>query len=430
MQRVFDRVREAISVSQAAYSPGRGASELILAFKLLAEKAITSQDYEFHIIMLDMSRAFDTIDRASFLNNLKEVLEPDEIHLISLLIKDVVLSVKCDNYIGREFTTNIGSPQGDCASPLIFIFELSKALEKSKEIIKSYSNPNLIKAIQSDHTYCESSEPKIETKHTFSIGQEYADDCSAGSTNADLIKELELKIPLHLKDHGLTENEDKREKFSISHNGDNTWKNTILLGSKLDTESDINRRKGLASAAWNKHSILLTNKKLPLLLRVRYFEAFISSIFLYQCGTWTLTDKLNHKIDVFQRLFLKRNVGIRHNNKSNKSISNKELYKITNQKQWSVTCQFRKLTLFGHTCRLPKGAPSRDALEESLRPVKKLVGGQKTTLISTIIRDFKTIDKTIGDAILTAPNKKEYRSLVDSVMSCSQGTLTASRQDD
>ena len=80
-----------------------------------------------------MSRAFDTIDRASVLNNLKEVLEPDEIHLISLLIKDVILSVKCDNYIGREFTTNIGSPQGDCASPLIFIFELSKALEKSKK---------------------------------------------------------------------------------------------------------------------------------------------------------------------------------------------------------------------------------------------------------------------------------------------------------
>ena len=147
MQRVFDRVREAISVSQAAYSPGRGASELILAFKLLAEKAITSQDYEFHIIMLDMSRAFDTISRASVIENLKEILNPDEIHLISLLIKDVKLSVKCDNHIGREFTTNIGSPQGDCASPLLFIFELSKALERSKELITSFSNPNTIKVI-------------------------------------------------------------------------------------------------------------------------------------------------------------------------------------------------------------------------------------------------------------------------------------------
>ena len=94
-------------------------------------------------------------------------------------------------------------------------------------------------------------------------------------------------------------------------------------------------------------------------------------------------------------------MGIKHNNKSNKSISNKELYKITHQKKWSVACKFRRLTLFGHTCRLPKGAPSFDALDESLRPVTKLIGGQKTTLISTITRDFKTIDKTIGEAILS-----------------------------
>ena len=96
-----------------------------------------------------------------------------------------------------------------------------------------------------------------------------------------------------------------------------------------------------------------------------------------------------------------------------------------------MACKFRRITLFGHTCRLPKGAPSRDALDESLRPVTKLIGGQKTTLISTITRDFKTIDKTIGEAIITAPNKKEYRKLVDSVMSVSEETLlTASRQDE
>ena len=75
VQRVFDRTRESISVSQVAYSPDRGASELILTFKLLAEKAITSQNYEFHIIMLDMFRAFDTTYRASVLNKLKRNLK-------------------------------------------------------------------------------------------------------------------------------------------------------------------------------------------------------------------------------------------------------------------------------------------------------------------------------------------------------------------
>ena len=241
--------------------------------------------------MLDMSRAFDTISRASVIDNLKEILNPDEIHLISLLIKDVTLQVKCDNQIGRKFITNLGSPQGDCASPLLFIFELSKALEKSKELIKSYSNPNLVKNINKDHPYCKKEENKQEIKHVFSIGQEYADDCSAGSTDSNLIDKFQEQVPVHLEQSNFDVNKEKTERFSISHSGDENWKNIIILGSKLDTESDISRRKQLASAAWSKYKILLQNKKLPLLLRVKYFEAFISSIFLHQCGIWTLTKK-------------------------------------------------------------------------------------------------------------------------------------------
>ena len=132
--------------------------------------------------MLDMSRAFDTIQRGSVIEYLKEIINPDELHLVSLLIKDVKLQVKCDNFIGREFTTNIGSPQGDCASPLLFILVLSEALKKSKELIKSYSVPNTNRLVNFDHTYTRNIE-QTETEKNFSIGQEYADDCSVGSTD-------------------------------------------------------------------------------------------------------------------------------------------------------------------------------------------------------------------------------------------------------
>ena len=413
MQRIFDRTREAISISQAAYSPGRGASELILAFKLLAEKAITSQNYEFHILMLDMSRAFDTISRASVIENLKEILNPDEIHLISLLIKDVTLQVKCDNHLGRKFTTNVGSPQGDCASPLLFIFELSKALEKSKKLISSHSNSNLLKNINKDHSYCKKEEDNQETEYVFSISQEYADDCSAGSTDSNLIDKFEEQVPVHLENSNFDVNKEKTERFTVSHNGDETWKNVVFLGSKLDTESDISRRKQLASAAWSKYKNLLQNKKLPLLLRVKYFETFIGSIFLHQCGIWTLTKKLERTINVFQNNFLRWIVGTKYP----KRISNTELHKITNQRPWSEVCQKRRLSLFGHTCRLPTEAPSRKALFEAIRKVKKLIGGQKKTLIGLITEDLKTVNTTISDAIIIAKDKTKFQDLVHCVMS-------------
>ena len=283
-----------------------------------------------------------------------------------------------------------------------------------------------------DHSYCKKSEPVEVQDKVFSIGQEYADDCSAGSTNPHLIDAFESTVPNQLKEHGLGVNAEKTEKFSIKHNGDETWKNTILLGSKLDTQCDISRRKGLASAAWNKYTKLLTSKTLPLLLRVKYFEAFVTSIFLYQCGIWTLTKKLNNNIDVFQRVFLRRIVGIRYP----KKITNIELYKITNQRPWSEACKHRRLSLFGHTCRLPLGAPSREALTEALRPVKKLVGGQKTTLLGTIKSDLNTVGISIANAQQIAQDKKEFHKLINSVMSRSerkstdQTYITASRRDD
>ena len=74
-QRTFKRIREAIAASQAAYSPGRNTTELVFAFKLLAEKAITSSNYETHLLMLDMSKAFDTVVRATLINDIKEILD-------------------------------------------------------------------------------------------------------------------------------------------------------------------------------------------------------------------------------------------------------------------------------------------------------------------------------------------------------------------
>ena len=47
-----------------------------------------------------------------------EILESDELHLVSLLLKDVRLQMKYNGVIGNIFTPDIGSPQGDCASPI------------------------------------------------------------------------------------------------------------------------------------------------------------------------------------------------------------------------------------------------------------------------------------------------------------------------
>ena len=50
------------------------------SMKLVAEKAITSSDYKMYILLLDMSKAFDIVNRNQLFETLEEILLPDELH--------------------------------------------------------------------------------------------------------------------------------------------------------------------------------------------------------------------------------------------------------------------------------------------------------------------------------------------------------------
>ena len=74
-----------------------------------------------------------------------------------------------------------------------------------------------------------------------------------------------------------------------------------------------------------ENKISLCSKAINLNIRLRIFEALISSIFLYNSEIWTLNYSDKRKIDTFQRSFLRQIV-------RRKWIKNKHLYKKCNTK--------------------------------------------------------------------------------------------------
>ena len=68
--------------------------------------------------------------RYTMMEDLKRILEEDELHLVKILIEDVKLTIKINNQTGRSFTTNIGTPQGDCLSPILFTLYLANAMKE------------------------------------------------------------------------------------------------------------------------------------------------------------------------------------------------------------------------------------------------------------------------------------------------------------
>jgi len=398
--QIHDRIDEhIIPVTQTAYSSGRCTTELVFTFKVLAEKAVTSIGYNINVLMLDMSKAFDTIQRGTLLNDLKGIIGDDELHLVSLLLDKVSYSVKLEGKIGQSFPTNIGSPQGDSASALFFITYLANSL-----------NPNKTNTITAplhllDHNY------NLPTNDYFTIDQQYADDIGWISTGPHILDQIENTIPDLLKQRNLHINDTKTEKYHITRGGNDSWKKCKYVGSLLGTKEDINRRIGITNSSYNTLEPIFKSKKVSQSIKLRIFGALLESIFLYNSEVWGLTKTLEDKIDTFHRRLLRKILNIKWTN--NNWISNNQLYDITHQTQWSKKIAHRRIRFFGHIARLDNHSPAKIALREATRPTKKPQGRPSTTLLGVLKKQLRGLGiNYFSEAIDLAQDRDNWRKLI------------------
>ena len=98
-KRIVDKLDAEIPPSQAAYRAGRSSTEYVFAAKVLMEKAITSANYPIHLLMLDMSKAFDTVYWSTLIQELAKVLTNTQ------------LKIRCRNEKSDAFETDTGVPE-------------------------------------------------------------------------------------------------------------------------------------------------------------------------------------------------------------------------------------------------------------------------------------------------------------------------------
>ena len=313
-----------------------------------------------------MSSAFDTIDRELLLNILEQILGEDELRLIRFLLSDTHISLKVKGAtIKQPFLSNVGTPQGDSLSPVLFILYLEAALREIRDL---HDREDLIPSEVA-----------------------YADD-------VDFISMVQHKdinqVQQVLGKYNLLVNNDKTEYTNIKREAkteDETWRKVKKVGSLLGDEEDIDRRKTLSTLAMNKMlAIWIRKDKINQARRIHLYRALVRSILLYNCGTWAVTKDAEQKLDAFHRKQLKRVLGIKYPT----VISNTELYKKTGEQPISSIMRKSRWELFGHIMRRDRQIPAYMAMElyfDTNSNGKGFRGKRRTTLPIKLQED---LDKT------------------------------------
>ena len=141
----------------------------------------------------------------------------------------------------------------------------------------------------SDHTYA--------MTNSVMNSQQYTDDTHWIKLNKQRKEELKVVVPSILKCKDVQINESKTEEYEIKRGGEENWKKCKYLGSLLDTQEDIKRRKVLATDSYYQLKHIFESKAASLDIKIRIFKSHIESIFMYSCELWTVTKKLVNIID-------------------------------------------------------------------------------------------------------------------------------------
>ena len=373
LQRIRPKVEKYLSHNQSGFRPCRSTADVVWTHKWLAAK-IQKEKLELKLTGIDMSAAFDTVDRRKLLKILKSIVNEDELRMIRFLISNTNINIKVNGATEKHpFRSNIGIPQGDGLSPVLFIIYLEAALREARQ--KLIGQHNL------DHNYAKPATKRLPDEIA------YADDVDFISIKDHVdIKEIQAI----LAQYNLQVNEEKTEYTNLVRKNnviEEEWRTTKKVGSLLGDKEDIARRKTLSNVAFNKlYTIWIRKDKLKLSTRLRLYKTLVKPILLYNCGTWGISKTETEKLDAFHRKHLRRILDIRWPTK----ITNESLYKKTNEKPISLTMKEARWKLFGHILRRDPSIPANMAMKFYFEKAtnKGYRGKPRTTLPVVLNQDL------------------------------------------
>ena len=291
--RIEPKIDNILRKNQNGFRRNRSTTSQILTIRRILE-GVRAKNLQATLIFVDFTKAFDSIHRGKMEQILLAYGIPKEtVAAITILYRNSKVKVRTPDGDTEYFDIVAGVLQGDTLAPYLFIICLDYVLRTSIDKIKE-NGLELTKKRSKRYPA------------TTITDADYADDIAILANTSDQAETLLHSLERAAASIGLYVNAHKTEYMCYNQTGDiSTLEGTPLklvdkftyLGSSVEsTEKDIETRLTKAWTAINRLSIIwksdLTDK-----MKRSFFQAAVTSILLYGCTTWTLTKRLEKKLD-------------------------------------------------------------------------------------------------------------------------------------
>ena len=404
LNRLIPFVGPILRKNQNGFRRGRSTLSQILCLRRLIEESNLSK-LDLALIFVDFSKAFDSVDRSKMFEILKLYGIPNEIiEAIRVMYTDTSSTILTTDGETPSFSILAGILQGDTLAPFLFIIVVDYVMRISVDTM-------------SENGY--QLHPRRSSRHPaqYLTDTDFADDIALLSQSLEHAQDLLQSLEQASNGVGLYLNETKTEyinKCLLDNNHPvKTLNGTSLkqvddykyLGSYISSsEKDFTTRKGMAWSACNDmHNIWssqLTNE-----FKMKIFRATVEPILLYGSETWTLSRKLERRLDgTYTRLLMRaQNLSW----KRHPSIS--QIYgKLP---RVSTLVKSRRVQFAGHCFRADSEVISSLLL---WKPSSNQKRGRKLSFPDVISRDTGIRTEDLGTAM---KDRKVWRSIVDSMLS-------------
>jgi hypothetical protein len=370
--RAGKQIGNHLSHSQSAYTEFRSTTDILWAYRWVIAK---TQEYKITIYItgIEMSSAFDTINRKKLLEIAERIMDEDGQRMLRVLLSNTTVEIRIKGAETEPFTSNIGSPQGDSYSGPQFTMYFEDSLRDVREeinMVVELSLPQeMIYADDYDHL-TEEHEKKLQFK--------------------ECVKEILGKSDLKVNEDKTEDTVLRRGKHDRKNKTKNEpWRDTIKLGSKLGDEEDIKRRKNLATGKLVQMKKVLKSKKITKISKkMKLYNAKVKSVLMYNSCTWGLTQADEKKLNSFHRKQLRQVLGIYYPHR----ISNEKTYELTKTRPLTIDITKARWKMFGHALRMDERTPARKAMKyyfETPENCERFRGRKRATIVTTLNRELK-----------------------------------------